>query len=107
MRKLKAKDLFIVGSMLRKVAPELVKVDFKGDVTQDTDERASNLGKVIVPLVFDACFEDAWAWLADVAEMSIDEFNSQAVDFPIEVVEYLIKTEDMKSFFVRAGSLIK
>ncbi len=107
MRKLLAKDIYVVGKMIRKVLPKLMGMDFKEQPGEDKKDKAMRIGQECLPFIFDECFEDAWAWLADVSGCTIEEFDSKPLDFPVEVIGELIATEDMNLFLERVQKLMK
>jgi hypothetical protein len=45
--------------------------------------------------------------LADIAEMSIEEFKQQPMDFALQVIEEVAEKEDLMSFLERAKALNK
>lgn len=108
VRKLKAKDLYTVGAMLRRAAPEVSKLPemqrVKGSESTDTDRSA--VGQAVVGALLRTCYDDAWAWLADMACMDVDEFNEQPLDAPLQVVESIAKGDDFGDFWRRALELI-
>jgi len=100
MRKLTAKDLYVVGKMLKRALPELSKIDMSSG-----DQKA--IGQKVIGILLDTCYDDIWAWLADLAGMGVDEFNGQPVDFPASVIEHLVNSEDIHGFFARVSALMK
>lgn len=51
--------------------------------------------------------KDVKAFLAGIAEMSIEEFDKMPFDYSLEVIEHLTDTEDLAGFLQRVGSLMK
>jgi hypothetical protein len=101
MRKLVAEDLYKVGAMLRKVAPQVA------DLTkQSKDGDKSELGMKVFGLLLDKCYDDAWAWLAGLDNMSVDEFNAQPISRPSELIDELLASEDFSGFLSRLRGLV-
>lgn len=108
IRKLKAKDLYTVGTMIRKALPTLVEQGaFRSGASDSPDpERQSEVGKAVFRVLLDECYDDLWAWLADMAGMSSDEFGEQPLDAPLDVIEALVKDESFADFYKRVLRLI-
>ena len=106
IRALNAGDLHRVGGMLAKISPKLVAIDMTQREGEDKSEHATRVGKQLVPMLLQECYQDAWAWLADLCGMSVEEFNKQPIDAPMQVIEALANQEDLRGFFSRAAALI-
>jgi len=106
MRKLNAGDLFKAGKMLAKALPQLAKIDFVKQDGEDEKAHARRIGGEVLPLLLDTCYDDAWAFLASVNDMTVDEFNQQALDFPLQTAIILAEQEDLRGFFRRAAGLM-
>ena len=106
IRALNAGDLHLVGGMLANMSPKLVMIDMARREDEDKTDHATRVGKQLVPLLLRECYQDAWAWLADLCGMTVEEFNKQPIDAPMQVIEALVEKEDLRGFFSRAAALI-
>ena len=106
IRALNAGDLHRVGGMLAKISPKLVAIDMTKRDGEEQAEHATRVGKQLVPMLLQECYQDAWAWLADLSGMTVEEFNNQPIDAPMQVIEALANQEDLRGFFSRAAALI-
>jgi hypothetical protein len=105
MRQLNAGDLFRAGAMLRKALPRLSKIKFdRGE--EEEKAHAVRIGAEVLPILLEECYDDAWAFLAAVNDMTVEQFNTEPMDKPLETIETLIQREDMRGFFKRAAGLI-
>jgi len=106
MRKLNAGDLFKAGKMLAKALPQLTKIDFAKQDGEDEKGHARRVGGEVLPLLLATCYDDAWSFLASVNDMTVDEFNQQPLDFPLQTAVTLAEQEDLRGFFKRAAALM-
>ena len=106
IRALNAGDLHRVGGMLAKISPKLVAIDMTKRDGEEQAEHATRVGKQLVPMLLQECYQDAWSWLADLSGMTVEEFNNQPIDAPMQVIEALANQEDLRGFFSRAAALI-
>lgn len=103
-RNLTAGDLFKVGKMIKGVLPDLQRMSAAKPGEND-DERKARVGREFIGLLLDKCYDDAWAWLADVACMSVEEFNLLPLSAPLDVIDAIQKDESAADFFTRLASL--
>jgi hypothetical protein len=96
MRNLNSNDLMTCVAIFGKVGDKL-------KIEEGTPEAA--IGMKFVSSALSFAQSDIKALLADIAEMSIEDFEQQPFDYPITVVEWLFDNEDMKSFFQRVKAL--
>jgi len=96
MRRLNSNDLMTCVAIFGKVGNNL-------KVEAGASEAA--LGMQFVSSALSFAQSDIKVLLADIAEMTVEEFEQQPFDFPITVVEWLFDNEDMKSFFQRVKAL--
>ena len=101
IRQLKAKDVKVLASMLGKIDVRgvaklqgLVQAQ-KGEVTK---EAMFEVGFALVQSVASVT-DEIWAWMADLAGVSVEEFNEMPFDTPKEVIMQLIKGGQFASFF--------
>lgn len=100
VRRLCTKDLYMVGSMLKGAMPEIRKLDLKGG-----EDKKEEIGKELFMILVNACYDEAWDWLADVAGMTRDELMEASLDTPLEIVQQISKSEDVAGFFKRVSQL--
>ena len=98
LRKLNALDLMKVVTIFGKVGANL-KLSEEMSNTQ--------LGINFIATACQYAEKEVSEFLASIANMTIDEFGKQDIDFPLLVIEELAEKEDLKSFFMRAGNLMK
>lgn len=98
LRKLNALDLMKVVTIFGKVGANL-KLSEEMNNTQ--------LGIHFISIACQYAEQEVSELLASVAQMTIVEFGEQPIDFPLQVIEQLAEKEDLKSFFMRAGNLMK
>lgn len=105
-RKLNTRDLYTVGNMLRKVAPDLRKIQFEKGENESEEAHKARVGQSMFALLADRLYEDVWAWLASVANMSLDEMMDQPIEFVPELVEELTQKEDLGHFFTKVQGMV-
>lgn len=98
MRQLNTMDLIKGSSLLGKIGKNI-----------ELPENANNaqVGIAIFSAVMAHAESDLKAWLADIAEMSTEEFEKMPFDFPLEVFEKIAEKEDLNRFFERVKKLLK
>jgi hypothetical protein len=97
MRKLNSMDLIKGSSLLGKIGKNI-----------DIPEGASNaqVGIAIFSAVMAHAETDFKTWMADIAEISVEEFEKKPFDYPLEVIEEIAEKEDLTRFFERAKNLM-
>ena len=76
--------------------------------TQEGEQMSSlAIGMTFFSVAAEHAEKDLKAFLAGIAEMSIEEFDKQPFDFPIAVIEHLAETEDLQGFLQRVTTLMK
>lgn len=97
MRKLNTLDLIKGSAILGKIGKNI-----------DVPENASNaqVGIAIFSAVMQHAETDFKAWLADIAEMTTEEFEKMPFDYPLEVLEKLAEQEDLSRFLERVKKLM-
>ena len=106
IRKLNAKDTRIVAMMIRQALPALENIELSQLETETETDHKIRLVKQVLPALMDACFDEAWSWLASLAEMTVEEFEQQPPQFPIEVGYELSKSDGLADFFSSVRKLI-
>jgi hypothetical protein len=101
IRKLKARDVKTLAKMLAKM--DTASISKLQKLVQ------SPKGKLAETVMFEVGFsiiqtiatvtDDIWAWLADLAGMSVEEFDTSDFDAPEQVVRQLINGGQFQSFF--------
>lgn len=96
MRKLNTNDLMTVVGILGKVGANI-----------KTSEGMTNaqVGLQFLSTAAQYAEQDLTRLLANVSEMTIEEFKEMPIDYPIEVIEWLAENEDLASFFKRVKGL--
>jgi hypothetical protein len=98
MRKLNTFDLFRTAAILGKIGTNL-------KITADMDPK--QLGVSFFACALQYAETDLKNLLANISEMSTEEFEKMPFDYPLELIENLIESEDIKSFLERAKSLTR
>jgi hypothetical protein len=98
MRQLNTLDLIKGSSLLGKIGKNV-----------EIPEGASSaqVGIALFSAVMAHAESDFKAWLADIAEISVEEFEKKPFDYPLEVLEQIAEKEDLTRFFERAKNLLK
>lgn len=96
MRKLNTNDFIKCASLLGKIGKEL-----------EIDEGMSNaqVGVSIFATCMKHAETDFKIILADIAEMTVEEFEQQDFDFPIVLIEQISEQQNLQSFFIRVKGL--
>lgn len=97
MRKLNTLDLIKASTLLGKIGKNI-----------EIPEGASNvqIGIILFSNVMQHAETDFKTWLADIAGMSVEEFEKQPFDFPLEVIEQIAEQEDLNAFLQRVRGLM-
>lgn len=106
VRKLNTKDLYIVGGMLRKVAPDLRQIQFEKQENESENDHKMRVGQSIFSLLADKLYEDVWEWLADVSGQTKDDLLAQPIEYVPELINHLAESEDLTNFFTKVRGLV-
>lgn len=70
-------------------------------------EGASNaqVGVILFSNIMQHAETDFKTWLADIAGMSVEEFEQMPFDYPLEVIEQIAEQEDLNGFLQRVKGL--
>jgi hypothetical protein len=98
MRKLNTYDLFRTAAILGKIGTNL-------KITPDMDPK--QLGVSFFACALQYAESDLKDLLANICEMKTEEFEKMPFDYPLEVIEKLMESEDIKNFLERAKSLAR
>ena len=116
IRNLKNKDVWTIAGILAKVArnsKQEIRTLIKDLEETDEDKKAKNRekGVDVATFVLNAAFQhassDLQKWLADLSDMSKDEFLDQDFGFTLDVIEELKKQDDVQDFFLRVWDMFK
>jgi hypothetical protein len=99
MRKLNAGDLMKMVSLFGKIGSE---VKLKSEDMKDT----SAMGIRIFTTALQYAENEISEFLASIAEMDLPTFHQQGFDYPLEVIEQIVKGEDFSHFLQRLKALI-
>ena len=109
VRDLNIKDVFAVARMLGKITKsaraEIVLAI--GSKKAKKKVNATELGMVIVQNLCVEAEEDLKAWLADMVEKPIEEFEKMPARVLIEIVKQLAAQEDIRDFLSQVSQLVK
>jgi hypothetical protein len=96
MRRLSTSDLIKTASLLGKIGRE---------VKLAPDMSNAEIGLVMFSAVATKADAELKELLAGIAEMTIEEFEKQPFDYPLELIEQLAEQEDLSRFFTRVKAL--
>ena len=96
MRKLNASDLLKCTAILGRVGKRL-------EIDETMNDK--QIGISFLASAMEHAETDLKGLLAGIAEISIEDFEKQPFDYPIEVVEFLADNEDLAGFLQRVKSL--
>lgn len=117
VRALTTEDLFTVAKMLSKVAGKskvqilaAIKATGKsgeeGKLGEEGAPDPAAFAFDIFKVIIDEVSDDLIAWMASLIEKQPDEFKKMPIEVTLEIVEVLVKKEDLRDFFARASRLI-
>jgi len=104
VRKLTAKDVFTVASILGKCGTEASKVI--GSLL-DGGENYSATGIAVISVALQYAESDIKKWFCSLVGKTEKEFDGLDFDAPLEIIEKLVAQEDIPAFFERAKGLVK
>lgn len=104
MRKLNTADLMKAVSIAGKISFK-AKDSFR--LKEGEEVSSLGVGMTFFGVAMEYAESEFKELLASIAEMSVEEFDKQPFDFPIEVIEHLAETEDLQGFLQRVGNLTK
>lgn len=92
IRELKGKDA-------RLIAPAIGRAF--NNVELDT-EKQEIAGKKVIAYLLENEVENLWSWLADLAEMSVQELDDASIDTPINILKE-VYNQNKDTFFLKLG----
>lgn len=105
MRNLNTDDFFKTVEILGKVGQYANNIFDKRSETGEIS--SAQVAMTFFSMAMQHASKDFKELLASIAEMSIEDFNAQPFSYPLEVVEAIAETEDIKSFLQRASNFSK
>lgn len=99
IRPLKTADFFKIAKILSKMGNKVLK-----ELKEETS--ALQAGMLFLTTALEYAESDVMEWLADLAGKTKEEFAELDFDTPLLVIEKLVETEDIPSFFERVRGLI-
>lgn len=106
VRALTVNDVFTVARMLSKVT-KAARAELALALSAKKSPEPAELGMVLFQSVFVETEEDLKAWLASLISKPREEFEAMPATTVIDIIEALVKQEDMKDFFGRVSQLVK
>jgi predicted DNA-binding ribbon-helix-helix protein len=118
IRELTRKDTITVANLIKKMVEKAGKTHLlnliaapdkgKADKGKNNDDLLISVGLDIVMSLFDFVLEDVSAWFADLAGLSLEEYNEKApFDADLQIIEQLREAQGVKDFFTRALRVYK
>jgi hypothetical protein len=98
--KLKVKHVFLALDIIKDVLPEI-------KAATDGSKKAEDVGMDIVRTILSRGADRAWALLADVAELSVDEFNEKPIDFIPNLIKDIGGSAELRGFLSLLQDQIK
>jgi len=105
VRPLIVTDVFAVAHMLSKVTKG-ARVELASAMSAKKKPDPTELGMVLFQSMFSEAEEDLKAWMADLIGKPREEFEVMKATTVIDIIEALIKQEDIRDFFGRVSSLV-
>lgn len=100
IRELKAKDIKTLAGILSKMdLQHIEKLRKLAAAPGKQTEAALFEGGFSILKTLTSATEEIWAWLADLAGKSVEEFNEMPVDTPKIVVMQLLHRSNFQDFF--------
>jgi hypothetical protein len=117
VRALTTEDLFTVAKMLSKVAGKsktqlLAAIKTAGKSKEEgKPEEGESLDPAafafdIFKVIIDEVSEDLISWMASLIGVKPAVFKKMPINTPLEIIEVLVKREDLRDFFARVSRLI-
>jgi hypothetical protein len=104
VRKLNALDLFKMTKILSVVSGE-IRETMKESKMEEMDSQI--LGIMIVEAAMKHAEGQMKELLADLVGLSVEEFEKESFDAPLEILGTLAEQEDLKGFLQKAQGLMK
>ncbi len=105
IRPLTVDDVFTVTRMLSKVTKG-ARAELAKALSAKEKPDPTELGMVLFQSVFVETEEDLKTWLASLIDKPKEEFGSMPATTVIDIIDALIKQEDMRDFFARVSQLL-
>lgn len=102
IRRLNTKDFWTVLSVLRKGGKEALS---RMGAAEEMDNMAR--GILIMDIGLEYAEKDLKGLLADLAGMSLEEYEKQPFETTIDIIEVVSEQEDLSAFFKRVAGLFK
>lgn len=98
IRDLKAKDVKTVAKMFGRLSRSNLSEILNATRTAG-DKDPAEVGISLIKMFSAELVDDLYAWLADLASMTPEEFDEQDFKFPVEVLRQLISKAGFADFF--------
>lgn len=102
VRGLNTKDFWAIISIIRKGGKEAITR--MKNLPADADEMAR--GMLILDIGMEYAEKDLTALLADLAGMTLEEYEAAPFDTTLEIIEQITAKEDLANFFKRVSGLV-
>jgi hypothetical protein len=112
VRKLKSKDIFTCVKIIRPYIDfnqvvQLVANKPKSGNEIETREFNNAVGIEIVGMLSSALVDDEFrAWIADMGNMTLEEFDDSEIETPFTIISEIVKVNDLTSFFLRVSDIL-
>lgn len=105
VRSLTVDDVFVVAHMMSK-ATKGARAEIAAAVKAKEKQDPTELGMVLFQSMFVETEEDLKVWLANLISKTRDEFVVMPAMTVIDIIDALVKQEDIRDFFARASQLV-
>ena len=115
VRPLEVDDVFQVVKMLGKITRsareelvELLRPDTESELAEGVEAKKADpvmVGLIIFQCLFTELEEDLKEWMASLVNKSSAEFSKMPAIVVIDLIETLVRQEDVRGFFARASRL--
>lgn len=108
IKKLNTKHFWAIVSMIRKGGKDAI-LKLQNLDTPDAAEGSTDLVRGM--LIFDVAMEhaerDLKGLFADLAGMTVEEYEEAPYDLTLDIIEQLTENEDLPAFFKRAANFVQ
>lgn len=114
IREIKVKDRKLISRLIEKTADKMKDNSLFEMITSTAKSKSENrtaeavkVGAEIIKMLLDVVESDMTAWFADLAGVTVDEFEDMPVDTELQIIDQIIQAEESERFFSIASQLSK
>lgn len=103
IRKLETKDFFKAATILGKIGADSFR-EMKAAVEAEKDQ--AQVGIAFISSALKYAETDFKNWFADLANVTVEEFDKMGFEAPIEIIEHLAENNNLPLFFQRVKGIV-